>query len=444
MSLYRVKLLRDEKKADPMRKNETLLKDLLTVIPTLRKHKLDSEITTKIRQLRDGRQAKCYTLELSRPFKTYDKDGKVVKELRVTAPLPRSSNKIEVLRNLKGNIISQIQTMRKEQRAPIEDYTFSEGITTKKQNDIYLSDNVFQQVAVKRVRTNMTRDKMPVTDDNHIGIEIEMASKLTTDALCNALFEAGLGKNVCVKTDGSIRTYRDFPHNHEITLLCKDDNYKDKIIALCSVLNKDKQSKVNKTCGLHVHLDVRARDKHKVFANMLNIQHFLYAANPAFRKIGEYSYPINTTRWGQDRQHYAGINTQEHHNTIEIRMHSATTNAKKIVNWVTLLLAAADGTAVVKSDDIRKSGLALSDSLFKYFEARFAKFAKQHEKTGNGGYEFLNKVSIPSSTEAADEDEQSEVERIDEAEREQPRIDRRSARLDRPVMASVIDEDETI
>ena len=74
-SPYEIKIVKEDIPVPIKKKSEALLKDLLTVLPTLKKHKLEGEIHQKVRKLRDGRRQKHYTLELSRKFVTFVTDN---------------------------------------------------------------------------------------------------------------------------------------------------------------------------------------------------------------------------------------------------------------------------------------------------------------------------------------------------------------------------------
>lgn len=379
--LYKVKtIVSDESSSKKLKKSESMLKDLLTVIPTLKKHNLEGEILTQVRKLRSGRKTKKYTLELSRNF-----NGT---EIKVSAPLPKTSDKIKIMRDLKAEIRRQIQEARRQQRPPIEQYTFRQGVVVSKLAEVYLEPGSFVKVMNRKIRQDMIRGKKPTTGDNYIGVEMELASKLTREQLCDKLFDAGLGKYVCVKDDGSIGSgtnlRTDHPHPHEICILVRQSEYVEIITKICKVLNEQCQVKVDKTCGLHVHLDMRNRDVKKSFHNLVNMQQFLYAMLPKARRDSRYSYPVKGSEYRILDSRYHGINTQAYdkYGTLEARMHCGTTQGNKIVNWVSLLIAIVDSPKAAYAPttvEEMQTMIGINNELLDYIKSRVAKFASQHE-----------------------------------------------------------------
>jgi hypothetical protein len=236
----------------------------------------------------------------------------------------------------------------------------------------------------RKLRNEMRKPKKPTTDANYIGVEIELASKVDRDFLCDKLFEAGVAKYIHIKDDGSIRRDNDYPNTHEICVLAKEVEITEVINKICKVLNEQCGVRVDKSCGLHVHVDMRNRKVEKAFANLVKMQHFLYAMLPANRRNSNYSYPVKGHEWRVLPERYHGINNMAYskYSTLEARMHSGTTDATKINNWIKFLVAiveAAPLTSVPMSMESAKTALHLNDDLAKYIESRIAKFAEQHK-----------------------------------------------------------------
>jgi hypothetical protein len=198
------------------------------------------------------------------------------------------------------------------------------------------------------------QEKKPQTKDNYIGCEIEFFCDLNQEDLSFKLFEHGLGKNVCLKTDGSIRT-EDGMYPHEVTILAKEKDIYEVIEQVSKVLLAA-NAKVNKSCGMHVHLDMRNRDHVVAFHNLVSAQNILFAMNPFSRQSGSYCKRQETKVFneainggGRDMR-YFGINATAHakHNTIEVRIHSGTVQASKINNWIKLLLLITNKKEAIK------------------------------------------------------------------------------------------------
>jgi hypothetical protein len=242
----------------------------------------------------------------------------------------------------------------------------------------------------------MQKNKTPTTKDLYIGIEIEIAAKESRETLCDRLFEAGLGKYVTVKDDGSIgseehtgvtsKLKAEYPNAHEICILAKQSEVEDIVKKMCKVFVEKLHVGVDKTCGLHVHLDMRNRVVETCFNNLVLSQQFLYAMLPAQRRSSRYCYPTKGAQWRNLDSRYHGINQQAYqkYGTLELRMHSGTTNEAKINNWIKLLIAIVEapkmGVAPTTIEAFQ-AAVNFNNTVAEYVKSRVAKFAKQHKET---------------------------------------------------------------
>lgn len=418
---YKVVLTKEGTPMADQKKKELMLRDLLACLPTLKKHKLDGDIHKQVKVLRDGRKKKHYVLELSRKFATWDEtNGSVMKELKVSAPITKAASKVEILKKLKGDLISQIQELRKAQKTPIEDFSFREGVTCKKMAEVYLEKGVFLKVNDKRLRLNITKKaKFPSSEDRYVGVEIELAAAEDREVLADLLHEAKLSRNVHIKGDSSIgrgtKLLEKYPNAIEIAILAKEEDIENVINKLCDILNNKMHCKVDKTCGLHVHLDMRNRKPSEAFSNLVTMQHFLYGMIPANRKSSEYSVPVKSKEWKISTSHYDGISTNAYskYKTLEIRMHCGTTNASKIGNWIKFLLCIVNAPVLSFSPEAIEQvvdELKLSNELVYYINGRIAKFASQHKKNEKSpDTAGLTKLAVVSAAPDMTEAEESEV-----------------------------------
>lgn len=202
--------------------------------------------------------------------------------------------------------------------------------------------------------------KSPKTADPYLGIEIEFMSKYPMTGLQLVVNQAGLGKHVSMGTDGSIEDenysvsddeywdeYTDF-YAIEARILVKQSEVK-------RVLNKFQEildgcgARINKTCGLHVHIDMRNRDVLQVSKRFLSIQDTLYSMVPYHRRNNNFCLKESATitkemieRGGTSK--YRGINVGSYASkkTIEIRVHHGTKNMTEVVDWCKFLVHVAD------------------------------------------------------------------------------------------------------
>lgn len=143
-------------------------------------------------------------------------------------------------------------------------------------------------------------------------------------------------EGIDIASDGSIDAESGY-FGIEIKVLTKANNMAN-LEKLCKWLN-DNGAKVNKSCGLHVHLDVRNYDDQvrrlmvERFANSLNILTMMVPKSRLssnYCKIGA-SY--------SDRYHAVNATAIDKFSTVEIRLHSGTVNFTKISEWCQLLQA---------------------------------------------------------------------------------------------------------
>jgi hypothetical protein len=229
---------------------------------------------------------------------------------------------------------------------------------------------------------NPDLDKSPsgIMNGNALGIEIEciISSRYTKRAIKDMVMQRKI-KNCNVKDDGSIKvtgsedgcTCHDdssdcdeYPddctvgnggeYGLEFTIIT-DINDMSNLVKLCDML-KDIGAYVNKSCGLHVHLDCRdisSRDRlassytqYGIDTKKMQVKRAdrLVWALPLLTKMLPKSRLDNTyCKYGKsvDSNRYYMINTRalREHNTIEVRMHSGTTDFTKISNFAKIVYA---------------------------------------------------------------------------------------------------------
>lgn len=224
-------------------------------------------------------------------------------------------------------------------------------------------------------------DKQPPTQDKYVGVELEFISQCGEFEMKQYFIHNNLDKYVTIKSDGSVITNRNYRFSYEIAVMAKEREIREIIFKVCSIL-KNVKSMVNKSCGLHVHIDMRNRDKETIFHNLVTAQPILYAMNPASRLTGSYSHPTRTKEFGHsdlrngDR---TGINPHawQRHRTFEVRVHAGTLNPHKISNWIALLLQVVEKP--VKVEDIKsledfREKFDPSKETMDYIEKRLARF----------------------------------------------------------------------
>ena len=99
---------------------------------------------------------------------------------------------------------------------------------------------------------------------------------------------------------------------------------------------------VNNSCGLHVHLDQRDVTRQGAYARAIRLTHslsFLCLMVPKSRIKNNTYCKINRAGELNSSDRYYAINwcSWSEHKTIEVRLHSGTTSAEKVKNWVEIV-----------------------------------------------------------------------------------------------------------
>lgn len=274
----------------------------------------------------------------------------------------------------------------------------------------------------KYIKKILKNNRKPLTKENHIGIEIECICILNRAAIAHEFAKRKLDKYVSVGYDSSIQEYEfrslvDGNYGHEIRICAPESIIHSIVNDVCLFLN-EWGAIVNKTCGLHVHLDMRNRNKDIVFNNLVLTQPILFNMNPNYRKTNEFSKVVDVkianyfdkkrkrekvSRCGMPECDCSGFdfvqNLEEetfeytgHYNaininrikdlkTFEIRMHAGTIDSVKINNWVDLLVLIASlpnklEKEIKKISDFKKY-IQLDNELESYVKERINKFKKR-------------------------------------------------------------------
>lgn len=264
----------------------------------------------------------------------------------------------------------------------------------------------------------------PADKFNYVGIEIECMSKLNTSDFEDLIIEKAvmLHKYVRVSTDGSIRTNETHRHPIEFRLMMKDTEVVSVMTRFMKLVKP--YIKVNASCGLHVHLDMRNRNYGKSFERLYTTLPLLESMVPNSRRTNTYCR-INQEKkeWmTRDGQRYQALNPTSYHKfrTLEVRMHSATTNAQKVINWVQLLSIIVDRKFVgVNGKELNEPSRSVSSllafftkydiptALRNYIVQRISKFGKS--KTLKIPKELDSMIPNQPTTADTEQDEQDDL-----------------------------------
>lgn len=248
--------------------------------------------------------------------------------------------------------------------------------------------------------------KYPRTGERHYGIEIECYGDTTDRDMARLFAQSGLWRYVEIASDGSIEW--DMPsgttcededcscHDGDLHggLSSKTRGYEFKVCApesklrwIIKELSKilvDQKFQVNRSCGLHVHLDARAINHKKVFKRLVRAEDALTMLVPSSRRRNNYCEPtefedLDEALDNNDRYKRVNATALETHNTIEVRLHSGTIDAHKILAWCDLLKAISKAPRLEKTKISEPAELVkqvkMSKRLKRYVMARAKKFS---------------------------------------------------------------------
>jgi hypothetical protein len=158
--------------------------------------------------------------------------------------------------------------------------------------------------------------------DRAIGIEIECYGSYLKEKLPIWARE---------KQDGSLDN-----GGVEFALLLKRSELEMRLHKFCSLLYNHK---VNKRCGLHIHLDQRNKTEKEVIKLAKHLDKWLSALKeflPLSRRENNYC-KFGVSRFNGSRYRAVNVCSFAKYKTLEIRVHSGTTDYTKIISWIRLL-----------------------------------------------------------------------------------------------------------
>lgn len=194
-------------------------------------------------------------------------------------------------------------------------------------------------------------------------------------------------------TDGSLCGYAD--PIECVSPVLKSRGGFDTLKAACDTLNAS-DAKVNRTCGLHVHIgasELTEEQYSNVFINYAYLERVINTFMPASRQNNYYAQSLvahigalkNTktisgvrSALDHDRYHKVNCESYSRHRTVEFRQHQGTTNFAKIENWVKFC-----GKLVAWSKTNRLTDHVASIDDIKFLTATEKKFFKKRAEKLN-------------------------------------------------------------
>jgi len=200
---------------------------------------------------------------------------------------------------------------------------------------------------VKKFYSNKSISNNFIGQWRSIEFELIFKSKQAEEEFTHAARNMGLKDVVTIKDDQSIKTnhmlginsMEGIPHELVISYRAGDE---EQVRKFCQCLKG--RAYVNSSCGTHFHFDMRAHTEEEVteFGNRVaQAVPALRLLLPKERRESKFQrQTINTTKTECVYPHkYAFVNLAafNKHKTMEIRGHSGTINADKILNWIAVI-----------------------------------------------------------------------------------------------------------
>lgn len=174
---------------------------------------------------------------------------------------------------------------------------------------------------------------------NYVGVELEFISSIPSIELMERFVNAKLVNYVTVVDDGSIEKNEDGDgYTVELKILAREAILSQVLKKVMTLIPAG--SYVNRTCGLHVHLDMRNRDKDKAFTNLYKSLEYLMLRVDDSRFDNSYcelntSYDSDTFDKAVKKGRYQAINPHSYssYKTLEVRLKESTLSYKEVNTW---------------------------------------------------------------------------------------------------------------
>lgn len=234
---------------------------------------------------------------------------------------------------------------------------------------------LFKEFQIKALHSH----KMPQDNAQYVGIEVECVMPQNVDTSPLLPF----AKYVNITTDGSVEHGRN-ETGSEFRICMRRDQIREMLPPIMQAL-KTMGGTVNKSCGLHVHMDQRHNSIEaagSVFQRLVRSLGLLYTVVPSSRRKNTFCKRNRYADFEKARhgERYKAVNATAYgkHRTIEVRLFGGTLEESKIINWIEVLYAIAEGETVLrcpKTFDTALKYWKLSDENMAWLKERQKQFS---------------------------------------------------------------------
>jgi hypothetical protein len=305
--------------------------------------------------------------------------------------LPDDSD--ESILKFKQILSGKLRAMRSERKV-IKDVKTVDvfGVAVEKRGGVFLESGSLLKAYEESLKTSLETPKKPVDKDaNYVGIEIEFIYRGNYYLLKKQLISHRLHRFVDLTQDGSLRPCHGSNNYQslEMRIISKVSEIELVLTKLSKVFNHPSiDAYVNRSCGLHVHTDMRNRNVGLAYKNFVRIQNLLRGAQPVGR-INNTHCRANTNdtidfkSTGSRGERYSVINAlaYDKHKTLEIRIHEGSVECRDIYNWVMFIDSIASHTQEIPVNSITTAaelvstyGIKIPMESINYVDTRINKF----------------------------------------------------------------------
>jgi hypothetical protein len=268
-----------------------------------------------------------------------------------------------------------IRTLRERMKRSSKPARFF-TVLVEKQGQVFLEEGSILKAHVKKNINVLYDGKTPVSNKKYIGIEIEFCARIKEEQLAIKIFQKGLHKFVQLKQDGSLRP-QEKEIAYEFAILLEETTYKKDLKKVTDLLQEIKAAAKDRRCGLHVHFDMRQRNKELVYNNLVACQYALLSVVDPSRYNNEFCEVVRNRKFptkftGERHERYKTINAAAYYKykTLEIRMHEGSVNYEEISHWIDLLMKVVNYPRKLKNNvtelSVLQKRLKFKQKLFKY------------------------------------------------------------------------------
>jgi hypothetical protein len=347
------------------------------------KSRLDADMTKNWRKIRVLRGELKGDIPLEGEASVYLPKQRMTLSVSPSEVPDDSDESIKRFKNLLANKLRDIRNTRSSIKT---DTVNCFGQSVSKRGGVFINSGELLKAYESSLIESLNEVKKPIdASANYVGIEVEFIYSGDDKALRQQLIKNRLHKNVRIEGDGSLRACHNSGYSTaELQIIAKTTEVESVMRRLQKVMDNPLiDGYANRSCGTHVHLDMRHRNHVLVFRNLVRVQDILRGCQPIGRLKNTHCKPNKSDEFGVEGNRYLVVNPNSYtkHNTVEVRIHEGTVDAESIINWVKFLDSIASTTQEIPVNNfqtarelVSATNLEIPMSSINYVDSRIEKF----------------------------------------------------------------------